>query len=139
MSGITFSGMIRVGKAKTLAFGVALTVALLLGLLAAKPAHAVTFTVDSTADNSDIDTSDNVCIGIGTGKGTGLCTLRAAIEQANATPGVDAINFNIDPSTDSACSPRAPAITVCTMTPAVPLPCYHRGGNHRRLQPARSQ
>ena len=41
------------GRARTLAFGVAVTVALLLGLLSAGPAHTVTFTMDSTNDPGD--------------------------------------------------------------------------------------
>ena len=40
---------------------------------------ATTFTVDSTGDGGDSDTADGVC-----DDGLGNCTLRAAIEQANA-------------------------------------------------------
>jgi len=55
-----------------------------------QPAHAATLTVDSTADASDSNTSDGLC-----DDGTGACTLRAAIEQANATTGSDTISFAI--------------------------------------------
>ncbi|MBI1886578.1 MAG: CSLREA domain-containing protein [Chloroflexi bacterium] len=54
------------------------------------PAFALTFTVDSTADNADSNTGDGVC-----DDGSGACTLRAAIEQANATAATDVIEFSI--------------------------------------------
>jgi CSLREA domain-containing protein len=54
-------------------------------------AHAATvFTVNSTGDGSDSNPSDGVC-----DDGAGNCTLRAAIQQANATPGADTINFSV--------------------------------------------
>ena len=59
------------------------------------PKHAqaaTTFTVTSTGDQSDADLGDNLC-----DVGGGVCTLRAAIEQANATAGADTIEFNITP------------------------------------------
>ncbi len=64
---------------------------LLLGgcLLAAAPAGATTFTVVTTADSADASTEDGVCNG-GGGVG-GQCTLRAAIGQAQFTPGTDRI------------------------------------------------
>src|SRR5829696_7119812 len=63
-------------------------------MLAAQPAHAsTTFTVDSTADDADGSPLDGAC---DVSRETGVvCTLRAAIEQANATPGADTINFDI--------------------------------------------
>jgi hypothetical protein len=57
------------------------------------PAHAsTTFTVNSTANFSDANTADGVCDALVSG---GQCTLRAAIQQANATSGADTINFDI--------------------------------------------
>jgi CSLREA domain-containing protein len=50
-----------------------------------------TFVVNSTGDGSDINPGDGLCV-----TATGECTLRAAIEEANALAGTDAINFNID-------------------------------------------
>src|SRR5215203_3674583 len=62
-------------------------------LMAAQPAHAATtFTVNSTADYGDVAALDGVCDAT---RGGGECTLRAAIEQANATPGADTIHFDI--------------------------------------------
>jgi len=51
-------------------------------------------TVDSTLDTPD-DTIDGVC-----DDGDGNCTLRAAIEEANAHAGADVINFNITGTPD---------------------------------------
>ena len=70
----------------------AVVLALLFGLLAAKPAHAATFTVDSIADLDDV-TLDGVC-----DANAGLanpCTLRAAIQEANFAAGADSIDFEI--------------------------------------------
>src|SRR3712207_1765733 len=54
-------------------------------------AHAAAaFTVNSTGDGADSNTADGMC-----NDGAGNCTLRAAIQQANATPGTDTINFQI--------------------------------------------
>jgi hypothetical protein len=64
-------------------------------LLAAKPAHAATsFTVNLPGDTHDVDHSDNLCDVNLFGSGE-QCTLRAAMEQANATAGADAIRFLI--------------------------------------------
>jgi CSLREA domain-containing protein len=61
-----------------------LAVLMTVGLmLTAKPAHAVTFTVDSSVDGGN-----GIC-------SVGGCTLREAIVNANNTPGADTINFNI--------------------------------------------
>ena len=74
------------GRARTFAFFVlALMVVALIGGLAAKPAHAKTFTVISTADAGD-NTPDGTCDG---------CALREAIQEANIVAGADIINFAI--------------------------------------------
>jgi CSLREA domain-containing protein len=93
------------GRIKTLtAFGLlAVMVALLsFGASASEPAHAQTstnpktFTVNSTADNADKKPGDGSCF---TGKRDVAkqeeCTLRAAIQEANAHAGADKIHFNI--------------------------------------------
>ena len=64
-------------------FGVAQPLA---GLL---PAN-VTFTVDSAGDDPDANTSDGICR-----TAAGVCTLRAAIQSANAHSGRDGIAFAI--------------------------------------------
>jgi CSLREA domain-containing protein len=80
-------------------------------LLAAKPAHAIdftaVFTVNSTGDEPDANVGDNVCATSG-----GACTLRAAIQEANAnaTTAADIIDFDI------------PGSGVQTISPATLLP-----------------
>jgi len=75
------------GKARTLAFWfLALLVAASIGgLLGVKPAGAAEFRVNSTADAADALLGDGQCstevLPVGT---RGICTLRAAIEEANA-------------------------------------------------------
>jgi len=51
---------------------------------------ASTYTVNSTGDGGDSNTGDGVC-----NDGSGNCTLRAAIQQANANAGADSITFSI--------------------------------------------
>jgi CSLREA domain-containing protein len=69
------------------------------------PARAFTFTVSSTGDTADTNTADDTCIATGGG-----CTLRAAIEQANASAGLDTIEFGITGG------------SVHTITPTTALP-----------------
>ncbi|HEX6185118.1 MAG TPA: Calx-beta domain-containing protein [Pyrinomonadaceae bacterium] len=57
---------------------------------AASAAAGAVFTVNSVLDTPDANTSDGLC-----NDGAGRCTLRAAIQQANATAGADTINFHI--------------------------------------------
>ena len=107
----------RVASSRILMLGV-LLVALLAAslLLAAKPSHAsTTFIVNSTDDHSDALLTGDRCDTGYTVPGTGgepenECTLRAAIEQANYTPGADTINFAI------------PGTGVKTISPASQLP-----------------
>jgi CSLREA domain-containing protein len=100
-------------RARTLAFGLAVMAALLFGLLqVARPAHAATFTVNSTGDGADANTADNICDS-DLGTADEQCTLRAAIQQANATSGADQINFSI-PGTGVHISHRAP---ICPRSP----------------------
>lgn len=57
-------------------------------LLPAGTARAATFTVNSTADAVDASLGDGVCE---TAPGNGICTLRAAVNEADALPGADTI------------------------------------------------
>jgi CSLREA domain-containing protein len=54
-------------------------------------ASASNFTVNSLADTPDALTSDGLCADAG-----GACTLRAAIQQANADPSGDVIGFSVN-------------------------------------------
>ena len=69
-------------KKLTILFGLVMTLALALP----GGAHAATFTVDTTADAPDANPGDGVC-----DDGAGNCTLRAAIDEANALAGADTI------------------------------------------------
>jgi len=61
----------------------------------------LTFTVNSTADTGDNNPGNGVCSTGGTITGGAVqCTLRAAIDEANAVAGLDTINFSI-PTTDA--------------------------------------
>ena len=87
MSRSAVSKIAWMGKARTLAFWfLALLVAASIGgLLGVKPAGAAEFRVNSTADAADALLGDGQCstevLPVGT---RGICTLRAAIEEANA-------------------------------------------------------
>ncbi|HVG18185.1 MAG TPA: HYR domain-containing protein, partial [Blastocatellia bacterium] len=61
--------------------------------------------VNNTGDNPDATPGDGLC-----SDGMGGCSLRAAIQEANATTGLDAIEFSIDVS------------GVATIAPSTPLP-----------------
>jgi CSLREA domain-containing protein len=51
-------------------------------------AWALTFTVTSTADSTDANVGDGTCLAVGGG-----CTLRAAVQEANANPAADVIQL----------------------------------------------
>lgn len=55
-------------------------------------AAGTTFIVDSTADTGDINLN-GIC-----DNGSGECTLRAAIDESNATADLDTINFSLSPN-----------------------------------------
>ena len=76
---------------KLLAVGFSLT--LLTGMLGAvfvRPARAASFIVNNTTDADDVAPGDGVCE---TATGNGICTLRAAIREANALAGDDTITL----------------------------------------------
>jgi CSLREA domain-containing protein len=58
----------------------------LAALTLSAPTVAIDYTVDSMADAPDVSPADGVCR-----SATNECTLRAAIQQANATPGFDRV------------------------------------------------
>ena len=85
------------GRARTLAFCIpALLVAVCIGvlLITAEPAHAATtFTVNQTGNLGDALRNGECDVLLPTAGHQ--CTLRAAIQEANATTGKDTITFNI--------------------------------------------
>ena len=81
-------------KRRVLAAGL-VTAIMAAGMLVSAPAHAATtFTVNDTRDAPDASTTSNTCDTDVFTSGD-QCTLRAAIQQANATAGADTINFAI--------------------------------------------
>src|SRR4051794_20414635 len=58
--------------------------------LSAAPAAAATFTVDSTADAVDANPGDGACASLSNG-----CTLRAAVQEANAHPDADEVDVPV--------------------------------------------
>jgi CSLREA domain-containing protein len=62
----------------------------LVFILVALPASAATFTVDDTGDGADANPGNGICATSG-----GVCTLRAAVQEANSLSGSDTIEFDI--------------------------------------------
>lgn len=85
------------------------------------PEPSAIFTVDSTGDGGDSNTADVVC-----NDGSGNCTLRAAIEQANASAGTDTINFNISGGVPHTITPLTPLPDI---TEAVTIDGYTQPGS----------
>ncbi|MDQ4043398.1 MAG: hypothetical protein M3118_06235, partial [Actinomycetota bacterium] len=96
------------GRIAAFGLGLVLMVALLV-LLAPRPAYAATFTVNQTGDAKDRNINNSVCDV--SRKNGNQCTLRAAIQEANNTPGADTIDFNISGTA-----------SVKTIKPVRPLP-----------------
>jgi hypothetical protein len=59
----------------------------MISLIAAGPAHAANFSVNNSGDAGDATPGNSVCATSG-----GVCTLRAAVDEANALSSNDAIN-----------------------------------------------
>jgi titin len=102
--------------------------------LAASPAHATTaFTVNSTGDKHDLDfpggtfdgSSDGTCLTNSIYLGVKECTLRAAIQEANVTPGADTIDFAIPGTGVATISPTS---QLPTITEAVTINGYSQPG-----------
>jgi trimeric autotransporter adhesin len=102
----------RMRRALVLLCGLAMMICalLLLGLQAAKPAHAATtFTVNSTGDAADENPGNGTCQTAPPGE----CTLRAAIQESNSFADADTINFAIPGNVSHTISPASdlPLIT----------------------------
>jgi hypothetical protein len=61
---------------------------LAVACLAAAPAGAATFVVDAPGDGRDARVGDGLCA-----TEAGVCTLRAALDEADALPGLDRVRF----------------------------------------------
>jgi len=81
----------------------------LSGAFLIRRAQAATFIVNSVSDEPDANLNDGVCK-----TANNLCTLRAAIQQANALNGADVINFDLGAGT--------PAIPLTSELPHITSP-----------------
>ena len=79
-------------------------------LVAAVPASAASFVVNATGDGADANSVDSVCDTDTTASGD-QCTLRAAIQQANATSGSDSVGFALAMGTTIAPTSPLPQVT----------------------------
>jgi CSLREA domain-containing protein len=120
----------RVALATALVAAGLVAPALVAGLVA-PPAHAVTntFTVTRIDDRPDAKVGDGIC-SIST-SGT-FCTLRAAIQEANATVDKDAINFGIN--TGGGVAPIAPNSALPTITEPVIIDGYTQQGAQKNTK-----
>jgi CSLREA domain-containing protein len=73
-----------------LSYALAVTLLLGLSLFSTRNASAANFTVNSLLDTPDASLTDGVCA-----DSSAMCTLRAAIQQANANTLDDAIGFSV--------------------------------------------
>ena len=105
-------------------FGASLSWSLAFGALAVTPgpALAATFTVNRIGNQADLNLANAAC-DVSTNSGS-QCTLRAAIQEANDTPGADTIRFNIT-STSKVIAPTSPLPTI---TEAVVIDGYSQPG-----------
>jgi len=92
----------------------------MLFLTVAPSAHALTFVVNSTADEADAAPGDAVCLSEG-----GNCTLRAAIMEANEFPGADIIDLTAinDPASPITLTLEGVDETFVDAEPGAEAPC----------------
>ena len=114
---------------KTLLGACLMVIATLLGgLTQAPPANAATtFTVNLTADTSDANLSNAAC-DVNPAASGKQCTLRAAIEQANATAVADTIRFAIPGTTGV--KTISPTTSLPFITEQVTIDGYTQPGAH---------
>jgi CSLREA domain-containing protein len=119
-------------NSKTLALGflvmMLMAACLLLGAAAHSAQAATTFFVNTTNDKVDESPGDGECYtGVPIIRDGGFieleCTLRAAIQEADALAGADVIHFGIPSTEDAGCDATT---GVCTITPSSPLPTILR-------------
>jgi hypothetical protein len=113
-------GAMWMGRATILTAGLLVLIGL---LLTAKSAHAETFTVNSKQDFNDINHGDGVCYTIDVVL-LSPCTLRGAIQEANAFAGPDIIDFDIPLSGVQTIKPNSQLPTV---TAPVTIDGYTQG------------
>jgi hypothetical protein len=138
MMGIQDAGMDMSRRCGRLVSGVVLAAAgvVLVGLLMADAASAVsTFTVNRTSNEADASTADNIC-DVDAATVGNQCTLRAAIQQANATAnagGPDEIRFKIPGDPKKVKSIR-PISELPAITQAVTIDGYTQPGSRKNTR-----
>ena len=136
----TFVGTVRAGRDKILPLGLLAALAtVLILLLAAQPARAEPndFLVNRTTNEPDANLSDtpNAC-DVNTATAGNQCTLRAAIQEANATTNVDGpdeISFAI-PSDKKKVKTFKPASELPALTQAVTTDGYTQPGSKKNTR-----
>ena len=123
-------------KTKALAAGLLVAGMMATSLLtgATQPAQAAeTFTVDQTVDTPDANVGDGDCdVNLAA---TGFqCTLRAAIQEANATPGADLIRFFIQDAGGTGVKTIKPTSSLPTITDQVTIDGYNQPGAKANTQ-----
>ena len=114
----------RVALAATV-IAAAFVVPPLMGGLVAPPAHAsTTFTVNLSDDRSDANPGDGQCSVVNFGA---FCSFRAAIQEANATPEADIVNFDVGTGTDGITT-ISPQSALPTITEPVTIDGYTQPG-----------
>lgn len=88
-------------------------------LVFASPLFAATFVVNSTGDMNDASPGDGVC-----DAGASVCTMRAAIDEANAFAGMDSIHFAIGSGAQTISVIGLPAITEAVTIDGTTQPGY---------------
>jgi hypothetical protein len=95
-------------------FGLLRNVVLVLAMAPVGQAYGATFTVNSSIDLVDLLPGDGLC-----DAGGGQCTLRAAVQEANAWPGDDIIRF------DAALNGVPIVLTIPPVDECPPLGCFN--------------
>ena len=116
-------------KAKALIVGLLAAGMMATGLVAALPAQAAdTFTVDQAVDTQDVNIGDGDCdVSLAA---TGFqCTLRAAIQEANATSEPDLIRFSIPDSFGAGVKTITPTASLPPITAPVTVDGYTQPGS----------
>ena len=93
-------------------------------------------TVDSTLDTPDSNVGDGIC-----NDGSGNCTLRAAIQEANSNPDASTINFNITGTPDFTNNSEdgytiAPTSSLPSITEQLTINGYSQPGAQANTAPA---
>ena len=111
-------------RSRRAAVALSMSISVMAFTVAPAPAvGATTFVVNRTGDAADNNLADARCdTSAASGK---QCTLRAAIQEANDTPGTDTINFNIT----SASKVIAPASPLPPITSQVTINGYSQPGS----------